>query len=239
MADPPARRPHAMPAGFREELPERVLASTTRADGTTRKPVRIRAGYVNQDEVAKYSPGAFRRQKMETSNAVSSRNPTPRTPERGPVTGGTGSGDHRFVSSGSDEKPETSGARAGHEARKASVSCASNAMKPNQAKKEMNETGDEEELESFEEWAAQTGNTDLGKGVGGGSSSRGKETNVVSGRVVSSNARINETPEKKSNSDEKNQNDSIESPLDEWSALDDELIKALSSGAQKKASRRR
>jgi hypothetical protein len=112
-------------------------------------------------------------------------------------------------------------------------------MKPNQAKKEMNETGDEEELESFEEWAAQTGNTDLGKAVGGGSSSRGKETNVVSGRVVSSNARIDETPDKKSNSDEKNQNDSIESPLDEWSALDDELEKALSSGAQKKASRRR
>lgn len=33
---------------------ERILAPTRRPDGTLRKPVRIRAGYVPQDEVAIY-----------------------------------------------------------------------------------------------------------------------------------------------------------------------------------------
>lgn len=33
---------------------ERVLAPTRRPDGTLRKPIRIRAGYVPQDEVAVY-----------------------------------------------------------------------------------------------------------------------------------------------------------------------------------------
>ncbi|GAU43300.1 hypothetical protein TSUD_389990 [Trifolium subterraneum] len=35
---------------------ERILAPTRRPDGTLRKPVRIRAGYVPQDEVAIYQP---------------------------------------------------------------------------------------------------------------------------------------------------------------------------------------
>lgn len=39
---------------------ERILAPTRRPDGTLRKPVRIRAGYVPQDEVAIYqSRGAL------------------------------------------------------------------------------------------------------------------------------------------------------------------------------------
>ena len=39
---------------------ERILAPTRRPDGTLRKPVRIRAGYVPQDEVAIYqSKGAL------------------------------------------------------------------------------------------------------------------------------------------------------------------------------------
>ncbi|XP_020204681.1 partner of Y14 and mago [Cajanus cajan] len=35
---------------------ERILGPTRRPDGTLRKPIRIRAGYVPQDEVAKYQP---------------------------------------------------------------------------------------------------------------------------------------------------------------------------------------
>ena len=54
-----------MPPGFREDLPERVIPASTRADGSVRAPIRIRAGYVNPDEVPKYRPGAFRRQKQE------------------------------------------------------------------------------------------------------------------------------------------------------------------------------
>ena len=49
---PPAR---PMPPGFREDLPERVIrTSSTRADGSVREPIRIRAGYLNPDEVPKY-----------------------------------------------------------------------------------------------------------------------------------------------------------------------------------------
>lgn len=33
---------------------ERILEPTRRPDGTLRKPIRIRAGYVPQDEVVKY-----------------------------------------------------------------------------------------------------------------------------------------------------------------------------------------
>lgn len=35
---------------------ERILAPTRRPDGTLRKPIRIRAGYVPQEEVAIYHP---------------------------------------------------------------------------------------------------------------------------------------------------------------------------------------
>lgn len=39
---------------------ERILGPTRRPDGSLRKPIRIRAGYVPQDEVAKYqSKGAL------------------------------------------------------------------------------------------------------------------------------------------------------------------------------------
>lgn len=39
---------------------EKLLAPSRRPDGTLRKPIRIRAGYVPQDEVAKYqSKGAL------------------------------------------------------------------------------------------------------------------------------------------------------------------------------------
>lgn len=44
---------------------ERILAPTRRPDGTLRKPVRIRAGYVPQDEVAIYqSRGALWKKEM-------------------------------------------------------------------------------------------------------------------------------------------------------------------------------
>ncbi|KZV22730.1 hypothetical protein F511_05362 [Dorcoceras hygrometricum] len=50
---------------------ERILAPTRRPDGTLRKPVRIRAGYVPQDEVAIYqSKGSLWRKEMEAVQEV-------------------------------------------------------------------------------------------------------------------------------------------------------------------------
>jgi partner of Y14 and mago protein len=47
------------------EEKETILPSTVRADGSVRKPVRIRAGYVNQFEVKKYVSPALRKQQQE------------------------------------------------------------------------------------------------------------------------------------------------------------------------------
>ncbi|PIN12890.1 hypothetical protein CDL12_14500 [Handroanthus impetiginosus] len=50
---------------------ERILAPTRRPDGTLRKPIRIRAGYVPQDEVAIYqSKGALWRKEMTVTQEV-------------------------------------------------------------------------------------------------------------------------------------------------------------------------
>ncbi|CAK9151200.1 unnamed protein product [Ilex paraguariensis] len=50
---------------------ERILAPTRRPDGTLRKPIRIRAGYVPQDEVAIYqSKGALWKKEMAASQDV-------------------------------------------------------------------------------------------------------------------------------------------------------------------------
>ncbi|XP_052179317.1 partner of Y14 and mago [Diospyros lotus] len=50
---------------------ERILGPTRRPDGTLRKPIRIRAGYVPQDEVAIYqSKGALWRKEMQSSQEV-------------------------------------------------------------------------------------------------------------------------------------------------------------------------
>ena len=46
------------------EEKETILPSTVRADGSVRKPVRIRAGYVNQFEVKKYVSPALRKQQQ-------------------------------------------------------------------------------------------------------------------------------------------------------------------------------
>ncbi|CAI0375684.1 unnamed protein product, partial [Linum tenue] len=50
---------------------ERILAPTRRPDGSLRKPIRIRAGYVPQDEVAIYqSKGALWKKEMESHQSV-------------------------------------------------------------------------------------------------------------------------------------------------------------------------
>ncbi|KAF5743907.1 Partner of Y14-MAGO isoform 1 [Tripterygium wilfordii] len=50
---------------------ERILAPTRRPDGTLRRPIRIRAGYVPQDEVAIYqSKGALWKKEMAVAQQV-------------------------------------------------------------------------------------------------------------------------------------------------------------------------
>ena len=63
--DSPSR---AMPRGFRADVPERVIPASRRPDGSMRKEIRVRAGYVNQDEVRRYTPGAFRRAREEEAS---------------------------------------------------------------------------------------------------------------------------------------------------------------------------
>ncbi|XP_024026183.1 partner of Y14 and mago isoform X2 [Morus notabilis] len=56
---------------------ERILAPTRRPDGTLRKPIRIRAGYVPQDEVAIYqSKGSLLKKEM-ASNVPPGFEPAP------------------------------------------------------------------------------------------------------------------------------------------------------------------
>ncbi|KAA8545539.1 hypothetical protein F0562_020323 [Nyssa sinensis] len=55
---------------------ERILAPTRRPDGTLRKPIRIRAGYVPQDEVAIYqSKGALWKKEMASQEVPPGYNP--------------------------------------------------------------------------------------------------------------------------------------------------------------------
>ena len=77
--DSPSR---AMPRGFRADVPERVIPASRRPDGSMRKEIRVRAGYVNQDEVRRYTPGAFRRAREEEASRR-------QTPASAPINRGT------------------------------------------------------------------------------------------------------------------------------------------------------
>ena len=48
-----------------EEKGGTIIPSSVRADGSVRKPIRIRAGYVNQFEVKKYVSPALRKRQEE------------------------------------------------------------------------------------------------------------------------------------------------------------------------------
>lgn len=62
-----AKKLAAAAAGETRKEGERILGPTRRPDGTLRKPIRIRAGYVPQDEVAIYqSKGALWKKEMES-----------------------------------------------------------------------------------------------------------------------------------------------------------------------------
>ena len=170
-----------MPPGFREDIPERVIEASTRADGSVRKPIRVRAGYVNQDEAPKYRPGAFRRQKQE---AEARGEPSPATPERRPadarVRGERGGRDRPGASPGAP--PESA-----------------SASKPAAA-------ADAAELNPPDPLEAA--------GEGGGDGVREGGDRSEKGPAAAAAAAA--------------------SPLDEWSALDEELEKALARGGKKK-----
>lgn len=180
-----------MPPGFREDIPERVIEASTRADGSVRKPIRIRAGYVNQDEVQKYRPGAFRRLKQE-AEAGGGLGP-PATPE-GRLA------DARVRGERGRDRPGPSpasreGASPGEPPESASASkpaAAADAAEPDAVEAE-------------------------GKG-GGGDGARGdgdrSEIQTAAAAAAAANAAA--------------------SPLDEWSALDEELEKAIAGGGEKK-----
>ena len=201
MADPPGEsgQPPArpMPPGFREDLPERVIAASTRADGSVRKPIRVRAGYVNQDEVPKYRPGAFRRQKQE---AEARGEPVRATPERRPAgangaNGEAGGRDGRGANPASREDASKMGSKPPSESASASKPAAAEGK------------GD----------AAATDARNVARGVDVEHESlRASSVCEPSEKTKTTAA----TPP--------------ESPLDEWSALDEELEKALSDEGKKK-----
>ncbi|KAJ6711390.1 PYM PROTEIN [Salix purpurea] len=59
---------------------ERIVAPSRRPDGTLRKPIRIRAGYVPQDEVAIYqSKGALWKKEMQSQEVPPGYDPDPHT----------------------------------------------------------------------------------------------------------------------------------------------------------------
>jgi len=159
-----------MPPGFREDIPERVIEASTRADGSVRKPIRVRAGYVNQDEVQKYRPGAFRRLKQE-AEAGGGLGP-PATPEGRPA-------DARVRGEGGRDRPESA-----------------SASKPAAAA----------EGEGFE-----------AEGEGGGGDGDRSEIQTAAAAAAAAPAA-----------------NAAASPLDEWSALDEELEKAMAGGGEKK-----
>jgi partner of Y14 and mago protein len=192
-----------MPPGFREDLPERVIAASTRADGSVRKPIRVRAGYVNQDEVPKYRPGAFRRQKQEAE--ARGLTPLPATPERrlagaNGANGEAGGRDGRGANPASREDASKMGSKPPSESASAS--------KPAAAA----EKGD----------AAATDARNVARGVDVADESlRESSVREPSEKTKTTAA----TPP--------------ESPLDEWSALDEELEKALSDEGQEETTRER
>jgi partner of Y14 and mago protein len=187
-----------MPPGFREDLPERVIAASTRADGSVRKPIRVRAGYVNQDEVPKYRPGAFRRQKQEAE--ARGLTPLPATPERrlagaNGANGEAGGRDGRGANPASREDASKMGSKPPSESASASKPAAA---------------------EGKGDAAATDARTDA----------RGVDVADESLRESS----VREPSEKTKTTAAT----PPESPLDEWSALDEELEKALSDEGKKK-----
>ena len=201
MADPPGEsgQPPArpMPPGFREDLPERVIAASTRADGSVRKPIRVRAGYVNQDEVPKYRPGAFRRQKQE---AEARGEPVRATPERRPAGANGANGE--------------AGGRDGRGANPASREDAS----------KMGSKPPSESASASKPAAAE------GKGDAAATDAR----NVARGVDVADESLRESFVREPSEKTKTTAATPPESPLDEWSALDEELEKALSDEGKKK-----
>jgi partner of Y14 and mago protein len=191
-----------MPPGFREDLPERVIAASTRADGSVRKPIRVRAGYVNQDEVPKYRPGAFRRQKQE---AEARGEPLPQSSPERRLVGANGANGEAGGRGGRGANP-ASREDASREGSKPPSESAS-ASKPAAAEGK----GD----------AAATDARNVARGVDVEDESL-RESSVREPSEKTETTAAAATPP--------------ESPLDEWSALDEELEKALalSDGSKKK-----
>ena len=171
-----------MPPGFREDIPERVIEASTRADGSVRKPIRVRAGYVNQDEVQKYRPGAFRRLKQE-AEAGGGLGP-PATPEGRPAAA-------RVRGEGGRDRPESASA--------SKPAAAADAAEPDALEAEGEGGG---------------GDGARGDGARGDGDRSEIRTAAAAAAAPAANAAA--------------------SPLDEWSALDEELEKAMAGGDEKK-----